>query len=187
LTFDPDNKAIIAHAADALYDARRMDDARPLYERLEGFQIPGRPVDGSVGTTMRMAETRRRGGDEAGAQEAARISREDLGLLMDAGYKDQFIARGQAMIAAFDRDPDTAIAAIEKAIDRGMRDPGFLRDPIFDGIRDGPRFLASVQKIAADLARQHKEVLQMICFKNPVPHAWRPLPETCAGVKKENI
>jgi hypothetical protein len=106
---------------------------------------------------------------------------------MDAGYKDQFIARGQAMIAAFDRDRDTAIAAIEKAIDRGMRDPGFLRDPIFDEMRDDPRFLASVQKIAADLAKQRGDVLQLICFHNPVPHAWRPLPKTCAGVKQEII
>lgn len=187
LTFDPDNSAVIVRAADALYDARRMEEARPLYERLQDFQAPGRPVEGSIVTMMRLAETRRRAGDQTGAQDAARVSREDLGLQIDAGAKDQFIARGEAMIAAFDRDRDAVIASIEKAINRGMRDPGFLRDPIFDEFRGDPQFLASVKRIAADLARQHGKVLQLICFNNPVPHAWRPLPETCAGAKQEII
>ena len=41
----------------------------------------------------------------------------------------------------------------------------------------------SVQKKLDEiLAAEHEKVLQLICFNNPVPDDWRPLPETCEGV-----
>jgi hypothetical protein len=32
------------------------------------------------------------------------------------------------------------------------------------------------------LAEEHSKVLQLICFNNPVPDDWQPMPETCEGV-----
>jgi hypothetical protein len=76
---------------------------------------------------------------------------------------------------------------MEAAFERGMRDPAFYSDPIFGEVWDDPRFVAQLQILDADLARQHEEVLQVLCFNNPVPHAWRPLPETCAGVTEQTL
>jgi hypothetical protein len=89
------------------------------------------------------------------------------------------------MMEAFNRDFDGVIASMEAAFERGMRNPVIYSDPIFGEVWDDPRFVAQVQELDEDLARQHEEVLQVICFNNPVPGAWRPLPETCAGVKEQ--
>jgi hypothetical protein len=34
------------------------------------------------------------------------------------------------------------------------------------------------------LAVERQKTLQMICFDNPNPGEWQPLPETCEGVEK---
>jgi TolB-like protein/tetratricopeptide (TPR) repeat protein len=182
LMFDPDNAAIIDDAANALYFAGRIEEALPLYERLRQFRPPDRPVNGSIVTTMRYAHALRITGDNEAAQSARNVAANDRDMLIKAGYVSWFTTGPGSMIAAFDHDTDGAITALEDAFEKGMRNPGFLRDPIFDEIRNDPRFLAVEKKIEADLARQHADVLQTICFHNPVPHAWRPLPETCDGV-----
>ena len=185
LTFDPDNPSVIADAATALYFAGRIEEARPYFERMREFQPPGRPIENSGISMMRLAFTRRQFGDEEGALEAARITKADTDLLVDVGYNGPFIINALMMMAAFDRDYDAVIASMEAAFERGMRDPAFYSDPIFGEVWDDPRFVAQLQILDADLARQHKEILQVICVNNPVPHAWRPLPETCEGVTEQ--
>jgi len=185
LTFDPDNPSVIADAATALYFAGRIEEAHPYFERMRDFQPPGRPIESSGVSTMRLAFTRRQFGDEEGAQEAARIAKADYDLLVEVGYNAPFIVNAQMMMEAFDQDYDAVIASMAAAFERGMRDPAFYSDPIFGEVWDDPRFVARLQILDADLARQHKEMLQVICFKNPVPHAWRPLPETCEGVTEQ--
>ena len=182
LSFDPDNPAVILGVADALYMAGRLEEARPYYERLREFQPPGRPINNLGITMMRLAFTRRFTGEEENAKEAVRITEEDTALLVDVGYNGPLIINIRTMIAAFNHDDDAAIMSMQAAFERGFRDPTFYSDPIFGDVWDDPRFVAQVQKLDADLARQHEEVLQVLCFNNPVPDAWRPLPETCAGV-----
>jgi tetratricopeptide (TPR) repeat protein len=182
LAFDPDNQSVIAGVADALYMAGRLAEARPYYERLQEFQPAGRPINNLGISMMRLAFTRRHSGEEEGALEAARITRLDYDLLVDAGYNGPFLVHSRMMMEAFDRDFDGAIASMEAAFERGFRSPVFYSDPIFGDVWDDPRFVAQLQRLDADLARQHDEVLQVLCFNNPVPDAWRPLPETCAGV-----
>jgi hypothetical protein len=89
------------------------------------------------------------------------------------------------MIAAFDGNSDAAVKALKQAIRNGHRSPWFLDDPIFDEMRSNPGFIAVRQELDAILEDEHNKTLQMICFKNPVPDTWQPLPETCAGVVEQ--
>ena len=90
------------------------------------------------------------------------------------------------MIGAFDHDPEGVIAALKSAIQLGLRDPQVFYDPIFEDLWDEPRFVALQQELDAILAVEHAKVLQLICFNNPTPDNWQPLPETCEGVEEQN-
>ena len=89
------------------------------------------------------------------------------------------------MIAAFEHDPDRLIAALESAMQRGFRDSRLFADPIFEKMWDEPRFVALQQEIDTILATQRDEVLQLMCFNNPAPSGWQPMPETCADVQEQ--
>ncbi len=89
------------------------------------------------------------------------------------------------MIAAFENNPDRVIAALNSAMQLGLRNSQFFDDLIFEDLWDEPRFVALQQELDAILAAEHDKVLQLICFNNPVPSGWQPLPETCEGVVEQ--
>ena len=189
LDLDPDNKNAISDAAIVLYLAGRIDEALPLYERLVDFVPEGRPIPGymPVVMTMRLALARRKAGDEDGAQVAAQIARQDYLARRAAGRKNNIQDWAEAMIAAFEHNPDGVIAALKSAIQRGQRIRGWFDDPIFEDLRDEPRFVALQQELDAILSAEHDKVLQLICFNNPTPDNWQPLPETCEGVEEQLV
>ena len=90
------------------------------------------------------------------------------------------------MIAAFEHDQDRVIAAVKSAIQMGLRDPQFFDDAIFEDMRDETRFVGLQQELAAILAAEHVKVLRLICFNNPAPEDWQPMPETCEGLEEQN-
>jgi TolB-like protein/Tfp pilus assembly protein PilF len=189
---DPDDQHTIWQAAEFLYTAGRIDEALPLYTRLLGFVPAGRPVltAGEIyrsanESMMRLALARRKAGDEDGAQAAAQIARQDHAARRAAGSDDQFRYRTEAMIAAFANDPEGVITAVKTAVQRGLRDPQFFDDAIFENLRNQPRFVALQQELDAILAAEHEKVLQLICFNNPVSEHWQPMPETCEGVVEQ--
>jgi tetratricopeptide (TPR) repeat protein len=184
-----DNDFAVWAAAEFLYAAGRMNEALPLLERLLALVPYGRPISSpahvissSNEIMMRLAHARRRTGDEDAALVAAQIAKQDHAAIRIAGEMNQYQDRTEAMIAAFEEDPDRAIAALKSALQRGLRDPLFLDDPIFENTRDDPRFVALQDELDKILAAEHVEVLQLICFNNPVPDHWQPMPETCEGV-----
>ena len=184
-----DNAQAIAVAANVLYAAGRMDEALLLYERLRDFRPYGRPIPQSYEMdlrsnimTMRLALARRKAGDEDGAQVAAQIVRQDQIARRVSGFANQYEHRTEAMIAAFEHNPEGVITALKSAMQLGLRDPQAFSDPIFEDLWDEPRFIALQQELAAILAVEHDKVLQLICFNNPAPDNWQPLPETCLGV-----
>ncbi len=188
LQLDPENQEVIADAAVVLYLAGRIDEALPLYERLLDFVPEGRPILElhSLNRTMEPALARRKAGDEDGAQAAAQIARRDLAARRAAGMKNQQLDLAEAMLAAFAHDPDGVIAALNSAIQRGLRALLLFDDPIFEDLWNEPRFVALRQELDAVLAVEHDKVLQLICFNNPVPADWQPMPETCEGVVEQH-
>jgi tetratricopeptide (TPR) repeat protein len=188
LYLNPNNERVIRDAALFLYVAGRIDEALPLYERLREFVPEGRLIPGQfpVVQTMRLAQARRRAGDEEGAQAAAQIAKQDHAARRAAGRKSQEQDLAEAALAAFEGDPDRAITALESAIQRGLRIHWFLDDTIFEDLWNEPLFIALQQELDAILAEEHDKVLQLICFNNPVPDNWQPMPETCEGVEEQN-
>ena len=188
LQLNPDNEGGISVAADFLYTAGRVDAALPLYERLLDFAPEGRPISGRLGLmeTIRLALARRQAGDEEGAQAVAQLARQDHAARRAAGRKESLQDLAEAMIAAFEHDPDRVIAALKSSMRLGLRSPNIFAEPIFEDLRDEPRFTALQREMDALLAEEHDKVLQLICFNNPVPDDWQPLPETCEGVVEQS-
>jgi tetratricopeptide (TPR) repeat protein len=184
----PDRLGTLQNAAEVLYFAGRIDEALPLYERVLDFAPEGRPIPGygSLELMMRLALARRQAGDEEGAQAAAQIARQDHATRRAAGEKNWLQDLAEAMIAAFDNNTEGAIAALKSAIQRGLPGLAFLDEPIFEDVRGEPRIVALRQELDAKLVEEHDKVLQLICFNNPVPDEWQPLPETCEGVVEQS-
>jgi hypothetical protein len=61
----------------------------------------------------------------------------------------------------------------------------FLDELGFEKMADDPQFIAVRNELDDIMVNEHKKVLQLICFNNPVPEDWQPLPETCEGVVEQ--
>jgi tetratricopeptide (TPR) repeat protein len=185
---DPDNIEHLSMAAILLSDAGRFDEALRLLERALELSPEGRPIAFRypiLATTL-LAECRRRSGDEAGAQAAAVLARDEYDARVAAGLKDVNTDLLGSGIAAFDRNYDAAIELLRSSINRGLRDKTVFRAAEYDELRDDPRFAEVQKELDEILAAEHEKVLQLICFNNPVPDDWRPLPETCEGVVEQS-
>jgi hypothetical protein len=74
---------------------------------------------------------------------------------------------------------------MKSAIQYGLRNRPAFDDPVFEAMQNDPRFLVLRQELDVILKAQHDEVLQLICFNNPAPDNWQPLPKTCDGVENQ--
>ncbi len=166
--------------------AGRSREAVPLLERALAKTPEGRPIaviDIGVRATIWLAEARRQTGDESGAQFAAQIARRDLAAQRAAGNNYAELWLTEAMLAAFDNDTDRVITSLEKAMILGLRDRNFhFNTSSFVRLRDEPRFDAVLEELEELIAEESEQVLQLICFNNPAPDEWQPLPETCEDV-----
>ena len=188
LRIHSDKEAAIALAAYALYRARRFDEALPLYERLRDRAGEGKPLlrSRSLMRTMEMALVYRRSGDESSAQTITSIVRDDIASQRASRRTHHYLYWMDAYVAAMENDAERAITALRTATQEGMRGKLVFTDPIFDELAGDPRFVAAREEMNAILAAEHEKVLQLICFNNPVPDDWRPLPETCEGVVEQS-
>jgi hypothetical protein len=90
------------------------------------------------------------------------------------------------MLAAFDNDTDRVIASLKKAMKLGLRDTNFhFSNSSFAHLRGEPWFVALLEELEGLVAAEHEDVLQLICFNNPAPDEWQPLPETCEAIVEQ--
>jgi TolB-like protein len=187
---NPESVSTMDDASDGYYFARRFDKALPVYERLLAVTPPGQLTgrEYPLISTLRFAFTRRISGDEAGAQEIADIVRKEYAKRDAAGKRDYPHSVAAAMIAVLDNDPERAVEELRTGIqDRGLRVDLYFDEPILETLRSEPGFIEVRKELDAIVAVEHAKILQLICFNNPVPNEWRPLPETCEGVVEETV
>jgi len=185
LELNPNDKQSIALAAGALYTNGYVAESLPHFERWLELVPPGRTLDEPglpVISTIRMAVARKRAGDDIGAQALLQIARQDQAARHAAGRRNPDRDTAAAMVAAIDGNSDQAIALLRSAIERGQRDSMYFNEPVFDELKTDQRHIALLDELAAILAQERDKALQLICFNNPVPDFWQPLPETCEGV-----
>ena len=82
-------------------------------------------------------------------------------------------------------DPESALDLLTAAVQTGPYDPTLFDEPAFDGLRESARFRSLETEYQKIFARERQKTLQILCFDNPAPDAWPPLPETCAGFAAE--
>jgi tetratricopeptide (TPR) repeat protein len=184
---DPENRDLLLALADTFYYSRRFDEAHASYETLARLIVPGRPLNPLLVSTIHLAAVRRRSGDEKDAAEAIRIVRTDLRTLQEVGFQNPQFDAVAAMLAAYDGDKEATFRFLRSAVDAGLRDPLFFSDPFFDAIRDDRQFV-DIESVALQaLVGERAKALQLMCFNNPAPGAWQPLPETCKSVEQESL
>lgn len=116
--------------ADALFDAGRMAEAMPLYERLSA-EIP---IDGAL--RLRLAQALFETGSPAGLEMAA--------AALDEGFGNEpAVAYGIARALAGNGQAEAALGWLERALAAGYEDQATIkRDPAFERLRDDERFRA---------------------------------------------
>ena len=120
------------------------------------------------------------------------VDHPEVGVLLvvvdvDIDLTGQFLEAGALFIAAFEKNPEVVITALRSAIQLGLRDRQVFDDAIFEDLWDEPRFIVLQQELDEILAMEHDKVLQLICFNNPTPDNWQPLPDTCEGVEEKRV
>jgi TolB-like protein/Tfp pilus assembly protein PilF len=187
LELDPDNFDMLYDAADMAYSNRQFSEAKTLLDELRTRRPQGRPVGDDIEMTIAYAVTLRDQGNRIEAEANMEISRDDLELLVEAGWANFGRYRAEAMLAAYDGDSAAAAAALREAINQGLRDPMFITRPIFDEVQGDDRIQELQQEIMEYLKAESRKTKQMMCFENPVPEAWQPLAETCRDVVRDPV
>jgi len=98
-----------------------------------------------------------------------------------------FVGRyaNEALLAAMDGRDDDAITAIKNTVDHGGRWQAFLKHPVFDHLKDDPRFQAQVNRMADLNNTERGEILAMLCGPNSILTSWQPAPQTCEIYQQE--
>ena len=186
---DSENPFTTQSLARLLHLSGDIESAQVFFEEMLRDQ-DGRPIrdnfNGSLEQTLLAAFGRIKRGHSDGAKLLIEQIRIDQVKAREAGSADATIGRVDAMLAALDSDRDGVIAGIRFAQEKGMRDPLFFNTPVFEFVQNDTEFLKLKQDTQNKLKIERDKALQLVCFNNPIPDTWQPLPETCAGVENTN-
>jgi TolB-like protein len=185
LANDPSDQNSQLYVANALHLSGEVEQAQLLYENLIAVSTSRLVIDmnsETVAPSARLALGRMRSGDQAGAMTLVELATENQGQRVQAGFINGEFYRATAILDAIVGKDAAAIQNLEEAIDVGLRDRSVFSEPAFDALRESPEFQALESRLDSIIAAEREKTLQMMCFHNPVPDAWQPLPETCEGV-----
>ena len=184
---NPGDSIARIHLANVLHMSGKLAAAQLIYEQLlvtmGGYAIID-TGNSSIMPTARMAYGRLAAGDSSGAEEILELVKRDIRWRKQAGIYESFMLRAAAMVAAIEGDFEQVLTSLSDAIDAGLRDDFIFREPAMAPYIEDPEFQALAARLDAILEEEHRNTLQLICFNNPVPKAWQPLPKTCEGLDK---
>jgi TolB-like protein len=187
LDSDPADLNSQLYLANALHLSGDVEGAQPIYESLHAIR-PDLPIIDNTSETLAPSARATFGrvsmGDAGGAAELAGLTRQILRRRESAGLVHAEDYRASAILHAADGVYEAALEDLDNATRMGPRDPSIFSEPAFAAIRDSDRFKALETRMEEFLTRERTRALRMLCFDNPVPDAWPPLPETCAGLKR---
>ena len=162
---DPSNRNSQLFLANALHLSGDIDQAQVLYEGVLSRHPHPLIIDTTsetIAATARAALGRRKSGDEAGALKLIELTTEDLRQRNRAGLVHGEYYRAAAIIAALEGDKGSALENIEKAIERGPRDPSLFSEPAVEALRDSPEFKVLESRADSILAAQRVKALHMM-------------------------
>ena len=108
-----------------------------------------------------------------------------LQAYIEAGFTNSYRFRDEAQLAAIDGRDDDAIIAITNSIDKGERWQIALEHPVFDHLKNNPRFQAQVNRMADLNTTERTEILAMLCGPDTILTSWKPAPATCETYQLE--
>jgi TolB-like protein/Tfp pilus assembly protein PilF len=183
---DPENPEAQLRLANAYHLTGRIEDAQRLYLMARDKAPSGVILGGDDGTMShaRLVWGLRQTGQSALATEAAADMREDIRKLAQAGIESDWDLAALAMVSNAEGDEATALELLRRSFERGLRDLRVFDEPAMASLAANPEALSIRAEIKQELDREHAEMLQLICFRNPIPETWQPLRQTCTGVIK---
>lgn len=180
----PENPRVLSKWADALYFTRDFDGALKAYEKAWA-EKPNPEI-----------QLRFQGGEQliyyafllknAGAEDEARAQFEfalrDLGKMEEAGYVhgehgEYYQFKGMTLL--YQGRLEDALDNFEKSFSAGNRNPFEFAGPLFDRVRDHPRFQALQAKYDEARQENREAILTIICAGDLPGIGWQPLETTC--------
>ena len=185
---NPGDNVVKTHLANVLHMSGDLAAAQVLYEELLTV-TGGRAImdwrNTSIVPTARMAYGRHRAGDTEGAMEIIDLIRADFSSRQEADIDDSYMWSAAAMATAIEGDAEQMLGQLYEALDKGLRDRYILNEPVFDAYCDNPEFQQFADRLDGILEQERRMTLELICFNNPAPDVWQPLPATCEKIPEE--
>ncbi len=102
----------------------------------------------------------------------------------EAGLVTNWLYLMEARLAALDRRDEDAIAALSRAIDKGVRWQYLGEQPEFAVLKANPGFQAQVSRLRDLIQQERQEILAMLCGPDTILTQWKPAPGTCESYEK---
>lgn len=169
--------------AEALYFTRDFEGAVAHYDRaLSAYGVPRYlSLPGEEQGYVFYAAALRYIGNE---QKAEDVFEEALSIVKSrerAGYVNGELNQLAGLTLLYQGQTGEALDAFERAFEAGNRHDWEFAAPLFEPLRENPRFLALQGKYDSARRTNRAEMLVLICSGNLPDIGWRPLPEICEG------
>jgi len=183
---DPDNRDLKNRFADAAFMAGDYDRSLGLYLELQDQAYDGLVLSGDNGLVShaRMVWLLAQRQEMDQARNAAALLTDRVQTRRELGVDAEWEPIAEAVMAMAFANEEQALAQLRQSLELGLRDTSFFEEPAFEPLAANPEFLSIRAQVQQELDREHAEMLQLMCFNNPVPNSWQPLEATCRGVTR---